>query len=419
MKRALIIAVIVIAVAAAVVGLTRLGGNGAAPQYRTAKVTKGDLVETIKATGNLKPIKSVDVGTQVSGRVLKLNVDYNSRVTAGQVVALIDPDSYQAKVDQDRANLQRSQADVEQIRAKLVLAGKELERDRELAGRNLVTGSELDTSVANYNALKAQLRSSQAAVAQTRAALRVSEANLAYTVIKSPVDGVVIARNVNEGQTVVASLAAQSIFVIATDLRQMQVEAAVPEADIGKIKAGQPVSFTVDAFPDLTFQGAVQEVRLSASTVQNVVTYPVIISAPNPDEKLLPSMTASVSIEVARHLQVLRVPNSALRFKPEIPEGQKTETAESETPGTGSNASRHKVFINTEKGLKPIPLTLGINDGSFNEIVSGALQEGQEVVTGVLTEAEAAKTETTNPFMPKMPGQDKKNKRKGGPPPPP
>jgi len=369
--------------------------------FRTANVEKGDLVQTVNATGTVQPIKTVQVGTQVTGPVKKLYVDYNDHVQAGQVVAQIDPAAYQAKVAQDRANLQSALAAVEQVRAKLTQAEKELQRSRELVSRNLISQSDLDGAVADRDSLAAQLKLAQAGVEQARAALTLSQTNLDYTTIKSPVDGVVVARNVDEGQTVVASFASQTLFVIAADLRQMQVEADVPEADIGKIKVGQPVHFTVDAYPDQDFEGMVSEVRLAASIQQNVVTYPVIISAPNPDEKLLPTLTANVSIEVAHRQKVLKVPNAALRFKYE-PAGEASGN------GSASAASRpgshqHQVWVPDGKELKAVLLNPGISDGAYTEVPEDALKEGQEVVIGIIEGQARAAAGTDNPFTVKLP----------------
>ena len=377
--------------------------------YRTARVGRGDLVQVVRATGTVQPIKTVQVGTQVTGPVQKLYVDYNDRVKQGQVVAQIDPTVYQAQVDQGRANWRAAQANVDSTRAKLIQAEAELKRNRELKVRDLVSQSDLDTTVANRDVLAAQVKQAEAAVEQTRAALRLSETNLAYTTIRSPVDGVVIARNVNEGQTVVASFSSQTLFVIATDLKQMQVEASIPEADIGKIREGQAVKFTVDAYPDLEFEGRVSEVRLAATITSNVVTYPVIISAPNPEEKLLPTLTASVSIEVARHEKVLRVPNAALRFKYEPGEaasgaGGGPASGSGTTPG---GPGRHQVWAPEGKDLKAVPVHPGITDGSYTEVVEGALKEGQEVVTGIMEPGEKAPVAVNNPFMPKFPGRGK------------
>ncbi|OGP59313.1 MAG: hypothetical protein A2V67_15765 [Deltaproteobacteria bacterium RBG_13_61_14] len=383
-----------VALVAASLGAWRLWRrNESQNLYRTAKVERGDLVQTVKATGTVQPIQQVQVGTQVNGPVQKLYVDYNDHVQAGQVVAQIDPAAYQAKVAQDRANLQSALAAVEQVRAKLTQAEKELQRSRELVSRNLISQSDLDGAVADRDSLAAQLKLAQAGIGQARAALTLSQTNLDYTTIKSPVDGVVVARNVDEGQTVVASFASQTLFVIAADLKQMQVEASIPEADIGKIQAGQPVAFSVDAYGEEKFQGAVSQVRIAATTLQNVVTYPVIVKAANPDQKLLPGMTANLTFQVDQRTGVLKVPNAALRFRP-----QNQAAAAPEPAPAGP-----RLWVLTGQGLESIPVTLGINDGAFTELAGGEVKEGQEVVIGMAEPGAAAGK--VNPFMPKMPSR--------------
>jgi len=407
-KRWWIIPVIVVLLAAGVYGFFKLWGDGQEIYYRTAKVERGDLVQAITATGTIQPLKVVEVGTQVTGRIKKLYVDFNSPVTEGQIVAEIAPESYKARTDQDKANLQQSIANVDQIQAKLVLAEQELKRNKELAERGLVTGTDLDTAVSNRDALEAQLKMAKAQIKQSKATLAVSKTDLAYTTIRSPVNGVVIARNVNEGQTVVASMSAQTIYLIATDLKKVQVEAAVAEADIGQIRAGEKVIFTVDAYPDEKFVGKVSQVRLSATITQNVVTYPVIIVADNPQEKLLPSMTADVSIEVARIEGALKLPNAALRFKPESATAAAGGSGGGASGGkrsspAGSSKPAHEVWVQTPGGgLQPVKVTLGISDGTHTQVLEGKLKEGQEVVTGV-SEQPTTKQAMVNPFAPKFP----------------
>jgi HlyD family secretion protein len=405
-KRWWIIPVIVVLLAAGVYGFFKLWGDDQEVYYRTATVERGDLVQTITATGTIQPLKVVDVGTQVTGRIKKLYVDFNSPVTEGQIVAEIAPESYKARTDQDKANLQQSIANVDQIQAKLVLAEQELKRNKELAERGLVTGTDLDTAVSNRDALEAQLKMAKAQIKQSKATLAVSKTDLAYTTIRSPVNGVVIARNVNEGQTVVASMSAQTIYQIATDLKKVQVEAAVAEADIGQIRAGEKVTFTVDAYPDEEFIGKVSQVRLSATITQNVVTYPVIIVADNPKEKLLPSMTADVSIEVARVDGALKLPNAALRFKPESAAteggGGGGGSGGKKKSSAGSSKPTHEVWVQTPGGLRPVKVALGISDGTHTQVLEGGLKEGQEVVTGV-SEQPTTKSEVVNPFVPKFP----------------
>lgn len=381
-------------------------------QYRTAAVERGDIIQNVRATGTVKPIKLVQVGTQVNGPIQKLYVDYNDWVKTGDLVAQIDPAIYDAKLAQDQANLQQNEANVDGQRAKLNQAEKELQRSQELASHDLLSQSDLDAAVANRDALAAGLKLAQASVEQSKAALRLSKANLDYTTIRSPVDGVIIGRNVDEGQTVVASMTAQTLFTIATDLRKVQIEASVPEADIGKITTNQPVTFTVDAH-DQDFQGWVSQVRLGASTVQNVVTYPVIINADNPKEKLFPGMTANISCEVARRLGVLKVPNAALRFKPE---NQKNGTNGNGGSANGTNTPNRAlsvVWIEGEEDQPPVPVKvqLGINDSSYTEILEPSeLQAGQRVIVGFADPNAKSDNSTVNPFTPRFP-QGRQQKR--------
>lgn len=374
------------------------------PSWRLAAVERGAVVQTVRATGIVQPLRAVEVGTQVNGPVQKLYVDFNDHVRAGDLVAQIDPTVYQARLAQDEANLASSLANVEQTRAKLVQAEKELARSRTLAGREMLSQSELDGAVAARDALAAQLKVTEATVAQARAALRLSTANLGYTTIRSPVEGVVVARNVDEGQTVVASMTAQILFRIATDLKDIQVEASVPEADIGSVRPGQPVTFTVDAY-DESFTGTVAQVRLAATTVQNVVTYPVIVSAPNPDRKLFPGMTANIACEVARRENVLRVPNAALRFKPPAP-------ADGARNGADAGAARGRPGARVwgldadRQQPRALTVTAGITDGAHTELRDpGPLTEGQSVIVGMTNNSASAQADQpVNPFAPRFPG---------------
>ena len=373
-------------------------------QYRTVKIERGTIVQTVRATGVVQPVKLVQVGTQVNGPVRKLYVDYNDLVKEGDLVAQIDPTVYEAQLARDEANLKQSLASVEQIQAKLVQVSNELVRAAELARRDMVSQAELDTAVADRDSLAAQRKVSEAAVEQSRAALRLSKANLGYTTIRSPVDGVIIARNVDEGQTVVASMSAQVLFQIATDLHEVQVVASIPEADIGKIRAGQPVTFTVDAY-DQEFTGKVAQVRLAAATVQNVVTYPVVVRAENPDNKLFPSMTANIVCEVARVRDAMKLPNAALRFKPAADAGTVAKTRG--RSGGGTARSGPKVWIQEAPQRPPTPagFTAGITDGSFTEVKeSEKLREGQAVIVGLSDPGAPAAAATVNPFTPQMPG---------------
>ncbi|MBI4835182.1 MAG: efflux RND transporter periplasmic adaptor subunit [Planctomycetes bacterium] len=444
MKKLKLLIIIVVIAFLSWAGLKLFRKDAGSTSFRTATVEKGNVIQTVGATGEVKPLKQVQVGTQVTGPILKLYADYNSKVTEGQIVAQIDPAVYETKVAQSKANLIRSEADVERVRASLLQAQNELTRSKKLAERDLISTSELDAAIANYDSISAQLKVSLASVDQSRSALQSSEVDLAYTTIKSPVDGIVISRNVDEGQMVVGSTSAQMIFIIATDLKQIQIQANIPESDIGQIKERQPVKFTVDAYPDIEFFGVVTQVRLSATSVSNVVTYTVIISAENPDEKLFPGMTANLTIEVERRMDVFKVPNSALRFIPDESLVAETDsiskTAEAEFPalpgergpssisGTDSSRTRSsmrrerpgfssdhgpgrrssmsktgmqksKLWVLTDKKLlKSIPIITGISDGSFTEIIKGEVSDGMEIVTGITDTTET--TTKTNPFMP-------------------
>lgn len=394
MKRWLIFAGVVAVVAGAAGVLWWRSRETEATNYRTVTVEKGDLVQTVRASGTVKPIRLVDVGTQVNGPIQKLNVDFNDLVKAGDLVAQIDPTVYRARLAQEQANLLQSQASVDQAQARLAQAEKDLIRSRELARRDMLSMEDLDAAVATRDTLAAQLKVALAEVEQSKASLQLAQANLDYTVIRSPVDGVVIKRNVSEGQTVVASMSAPVLFQIATDLSQVEIEASVPEADIGTIKEDQPVTFTVDAYAD-EFTGKVAQIRLAALTVQNVVTYPVIIRAANPDRKLFPGMTANVICEVERQTNVLKVANAALRFRMSAGRSEARINA----------GTRVWVLRNPHGPPERVKVKPGITDGAFTELREAAeIQAGSLLVTGT-NGAAADSKEVVNPFAPpRMPG---------------
>ena len=286
------------------------------PTITTARVTRGDLAETVGATGALQAVTTVQVGTQVSGTIQELNADFNSLVRKGQVLARLDPSLIQSQIEQARANLIRAEADLERLRVSLDDSRTKFARAKELSAKKLIAQTELEAAEVAVRSAEAQLRSQQAGVTQSQASLRQNQVNLAHTVIESPIDGLVISRNVDVGQTVAASMSAPTLFVLAADLTKMQVLASLDESDVGRIRPGQAVRFRVDAFPTDEFTGSVTQVRLQPTTVQNVVTYQTVIDVPNPGLKLKPGMTANVNIEIARRENVLRVPNGALRFRP-------------------------------------------------------------------------------------------------------
>jgi HlyD family secretion protein len=312
----LILIVLVLVVVGVGLGAYYMRRNGPEPQITTVQMSRGDIVDTVGATGTLEAVTTVEVGTQVSGVVEDLYADFNSIVRKGQIIAKLDPSLIQTQIEQNSANVIRAQADLDRFRVALADAQVKLNRAKELTARNLIPRTELETADVNVKSAEAQIRSSQAALTQARANLNQQTVNLQHTVIKAPIDGIVISRNVDPGQTVAASMSAPTLYVIAADLTQMQVLANIDEADVGRMRPGQTVRFRVDAYPTDEFIGSVQQVRLQPAVVQNVVTYSTVISVPNPELKLKPGMTANVNIEVARRNNVLRVPNAALRFRP-------------------------------------------------------------------------------------------------------
>jgi HlyD family secretion protein len=287
-----------------------------APTFRTAKIEKGPITATVSSTGTVNPVTSVQVGSQVSGQIKELFVDFNSPVKQGQLIARIDPETFQYRVRQAEADVEAARSAVGRAQVSLINAERDLKRSRELVERNFVSPAELDRAQSTYDLAAAEVRTAQAVVQQRNAQLATARVDLSRTEIKAPVDGVVIKRSVDVGQTVAASLQAPELFVIAKDLRDMQVETSIDEADVGRIQVGQRATFNVDAFPGRPFVGEVRTVRKAAQNVQNVVTYIAIVSANNERGELLPGMTANVRITTDSRESVLKVPNSALRFRP-------------------------------------------------------------------------------------------------------
>lgn len=318
-------AVLIASAAAAGAAYWYMRGEAAAPTYRFAKVERGPLAATVSASGTLSAVTSVSVGTQVSGQIKELFVDFNSTVKKGQLIARIDPETFEYRVRQAQADADAARSAVYRAQVNLANAQRELARAQELVGRNFVSPAELDARQAAYELAAAELKAAQATLAQREAQLASAKVDLARTEIRAPVDGVVIKRSVDVGQTVAASLQAPELFVIAKDLRDMQVETSIDEADIGRIRVGQRATFTVDAFPGRTFSGEVKQVRKAAQTVQNVVTYTVLVTANNESGQLMPGMTANVRIVTDTRESVLKVPNAALRYRP---------PGESATPAT-------------------------------------------------------------------------------------
>lgn len=373
-----------------------------APAFRTETVVRGTVDETVTATGTLSAVTTVQVGSQVSGIVASLHADFNSRVRRGQLLAELDPTPFQATVEQRRADLQRAEV---QMRA----AGIAFGRQKRLLSEELTAEADFDAAKADYDAAKAT-------VDQAEAALRQAQTNLTYTKIDSPIDGVVVARQYDVGQTVAASFQAPTLFTIAQDLTKMQVQADVDQADIGKIAVGQDARFTVDAYPDTTFRAKISQVRLNATANQNVITYPVILTVDNPEQKLRPQMTANVTISVATIADVLRIPNAALRFRPVetasgngVPKDAVRAAADLGRANGGVRGASEALDAATREAPKPgqtiwvlddagkpapTRVRTGITDGRFTAVVGGDLKEGDAVIVGLAT----AKGESSSGF---------------------
>ncbi len=354
------------------------GGNG---KYLTAVIDRGPIAATVTASGTMNPVTTVQVGTYVSGPILALYADFNSSVQKNELVAKIDPAPFAMKVQEAEANVANARAKVEKDRADLELKKLTLSRSRELREKNLISQNDVDTAKSNYDQAVAQVALDQASVQQSRAALESSRINLAYTDIRSPVDGVVVSRNVSVGQTVAASFQTPTLFLIAQDLTKMQVDTNVSESDIGDVREGQPAVFTVDAYPGKEFHGSVAQVRNAPITVQNVVTYDVVIAVDNPKLDLKPGMTATVTITTAQRDQVLRIPARALRFRPP----SKTATEAEHAP---LRKGPPTVWVVGPSGsVRGVEVKLGIQNDLFAELVSGDLHEGDVVAIALRTEA--------------------------------
>src|SRR5436305_2879203 len=326
-RRYLIVAIVVVVGVLVALFFLRRGKDKGGDQYRTEAVSQGNISASVNATGTLSAVTTVQVGSQVSGIISKLYADFNSQVKQGQLLAELDPTPFLQTVDQRKADVTKAQVDVASTKVTY-------DRQKRLADAGLIAQSDLDAAKAAYDGARAGL-------AQSQAALKQAQTNLGYTKIYSPIDGQVVARQYDIGQTVAASFSAPTLFTIAKDLTKMQVQADVDQSDIGQMRVGEPVQFTVDAYPDQPFRGQISQVRLNATVTQNVITYPVIVEVPNPDLKLRPSMTANVVIRVATARDVLRVPNSALRFRP-APADSKTadgKTADAK-PAAGEQAAQ-------------------------------------------------------------------------------
>jgi HlyD family secretion protein len=401
----------VAAIGLAIGGYVFFNGERKAPvRYRTAAVERGSVVSVVSAIGTINPVVSVQVGTQVSGMIKSLHADFNTRVKAGDTVAVIDPEPFKARREQAASNLEMARSNL--LRARADLAQRKRERDRlqSLVAEQFVSQNDVDVALTNYESAEAQVRVGEAQVRQAEAALNVADLELRYTVIRSPVDGIVVARNVEVGQTVAASFSTPNLFLIALDLTKMQVDTNVSESDIGGIAEGKEATFTVDAYPGVQFAGTIRQVRLAPINVQNVVTYNVVVAVDNQDLRLKPGMTANVSIIVAQKDHVLKVPNAALRFIPPQSERLDSHSREGKGAKTEGRSGGRAVSASVEPGgqtrtiwrlamngePEPVTVQTGISDGASTEVLSGPAAEGDMVITGV----EAARGERRTGNLP-------------------
>jgi HlyD family secretion protein len=406
LSRARLIWLVALALIIAFVVYRCTAGGDSAPEYQTAVVERGNVVSRVSTSGTLQAVVTVDVGSQVSGRILDLYADFKSLVKKGERIAKIDPALFQASVVQAQANVQASRANVTRLTVTADDAERQAKRAEEVYAQRLISETERDNAVATARAARAAVDQAVGQLAQARASLSQAETNLRYTDILSPTDGVVISRAVNKGQTVAASLQAPVIFTIAQDLRAMEVHTNVAESDIGRLQKGMRVSFTVDAYPGEPFRGSIRDIRNAPQIVQNVVTYDAVIDVANNDLKLKPGMTATVSVITDRRRDVLSVPNAALRFRPEgAPAGgapaagaggQRRERGQGSQDGGNWRRNRDEggedgpapvakrtlyVLINDKPVAREV--TTGITDGRVTEITGGDLKDGETVIVGV------------------------------------
>ncbi|MDD2734482.1 MAG: efflux RND transporter periplasmic adaptor subunit [Desulfuromonadaceae bacterium] len=391
MKKYFIILVIILAIS----GVAGYFYYKQAPDisYKTAKIERGTIVSNVAATGNLSAVTTVQVGTQVSGTIQKLYVDFNSRVKKGQPIAEIDPSLFNASVEQSQGNYLSAEANLQKAKVAVVDAERTFNRNKQLLSGGIISQGDFDAGETALQSTKAAVKAAEGSVAQSRGSLMQAKTNLRYSVIRSPVDGVVISRAIDVGQTVAASFSTPTLFTIAQDLTKMQIEVSVDEADISRIQLQQKAGFTVDSYPEQTFRGKVIQIRSAPIITQNVVTYVVVVSVDNSDMKLKPGMTANVSIEVAKKDDVLKLPPAALRFKPKSKSDEPKEKSNSDRNGTssqrpaggkgGPGKGRERslqVYLLVNGTPVAVPVKTGIANNSSIELVESTLKEGDEVI---------------------------------------
>jgi HlyD family secretion protein len=401
----------------------RLGNGPVQSPYLTVPVARGNISQVVSSTGTLQAVVTVQVGSQVSGTIEKLFADFNTRVKAGQVVAQLNQDKFKAAVDQAWANLTAAQSNMAKAKVNVADALRTLERNKELRKRELLAQSELDAAQTAYDAALAQLEVNRAQTAQAQAALNQNKVDLDNTIIRSPVEGIVIARNVDVGQTVAASLQAPTLFTIANDLSKMEVHTNVDEADIGNVSVGQEVTFTVDAYPTRRFRGKVHQVRNQPMVVQNVVTYDAVVRIDNKEMLLKPGMTANVEFLVSRQENALLIPNMAIRFKPPDQKLEPQDLLRQERSraaprvaarrpgrsgaggGGGSGGGRRvRVYVLRDGQAQPVEVQIGITDGSRTEVKGRDLKENDQIIIGMASnERRDNPSGIANPFQPARP----------------
>ncbi|MGH7928342.1 MAG: efflux RND transporter periplasmic adaptor subunit [Candidatus Binatia bacterium] len=422
-KRIFITPVLLLAVAGSGYSYWRWNNRPEEPPYVTSPAQRGNITQVVSSTGTLQAGVTVQVGSQVSGTIEKLFADFNSKVKSGQVVAQLNQDKFRAAVDQAKANHIASQSNLAKAKVTVEDAGRTLDRARELKKRELVAQSELDAAQTAYDAALAQLEVNKAQVAQAQAAFNQVSVDLNNTIIRSPVDGIVISRNVDVGQTVAASLSAPTLFTIANDLAKMEVHSNVDEADVGNVWEGQEVTFTVDAFPARRFRGKVYQVRNAPVNVQGVVTYNAVARIDNKDLILKPGMTANVRFLVSQKENVVIIPNMAMRFRPpdqkdEAQELLRRERSRVAAPvgmrrtsraggvGGGGGARRNRrvtIYVLKDNKAQPMEVQIGITDGTRSEVLGGGLNENDPVIIGLSSAAASEESGVANPFQPQQP----------------
>lgn len=401
-------------------GWWQLSDSPKEPPYVTTPVQTASITQVVSSTGTLQAVVTVQVGSQVSGTIEKLFADFNTKVKAGQIVAQLNQDKFRAAEDQARANLLAAQSNIEKSKVGVADTLRTLERNRQLRTKDLMAQSDLDAAQAAYDAAVAQVEVNRAQAAQAQASLKQATVDLNNTVIRSPVDGLVISRNVDVGQTVAASLQAPTLFTIANDLARMEVHTNVDEADVGNVREAQEVTFTVDAFPSRRFRGRVHQVRNAPIVVQNVVTYVAVVRIDNKELLLKPGMTANVQFLVSRKEDVLTIPNMAMRFKPpeekeEAQEllrrdqsrtapkvGERRTSRQSAAGGSGAGGGgtrRARIYLLKDDKAQPVEIQLGITDGSRTEVRSGDVKENDPVIIG-MSSADSSGPAVANPFQP-------------------